>query len=338
MACGTTNTLTDSIYNNDDNYADNENAENAVIKCKDGSQVTITGGGTLNVVSNGKNGIKSGSKDSETDPSNPRDAFLTISDPTMNISTTVNDAISAEQELNILSGTFSISAADDGICSDLLLNIGASGTDGPTIDIKESVEGIEAATLNIYSGDINIVSSDDCLNAANSDLVNYPFSLNIFGGNIRAYTSAGDGFDSNGTLTISGGTIEVWTASTADNQPLDADGVISITGGTVLAAGGSAGMGMRISVSQPYVVFGSAGQMPGWPWGGPPAQPFRGQPGGVRRQALVAGRTPFFPRAASSQFRIPPAAHSIAECPVQCALCVLLFSVLGRWRQLQSRL
>src|SRR5690606_13321825 len=120
---------------------------------------------------------------SETDPSNPRDAFLTISDPTMNISTTVNDAISAEQELNILSGTFSISAADDGICSDLLLNIGASGTDGPTIDIKESVEGIEAATLNIYSGDINIVSSDDCLNAANSDLVNYPFSLNIFGGN-----------------------------------------------------------------------------------------------------------------------------------------------------------
>ena len=157
MACGTTNTLTDSIYNNDDNYPDNENAENAVIKCKSDGQVTITGGGTLNVVSNGKNGIKSGSKDSETDPSNPRDAFLTISDPTMNISTTVNDAISAEQELNILSGTFSISAADDGICSDLLLNIGASGTDGPTIDIKESVEGIEAATLNIYSGDINIV-------------------------------------------------------------------------------------------------------------------------------------------------------------------------------------
>lgn len=42
-ASGATNTLTDSIYNNDDNYPDNENAENAVIKCKSDGQVTITG-------------------------------------------------------------------------------------------------------------------------------------------------------------------------------------------------------------------------------------------------------------------------------------------------------
>lgn len=46
-------------------------------------------------------------------------------------------------------------------------------------------------------------------------------------------TTTGDGIDSNGTLTISGGSTEVWTANTADNQPLDADGTISITGGTV---------------------------------------------------------------------------------------------------------
>ena len=62
-------------------------------------------------------------------------------------------------------------------------------------------------------------------------------------------------------MTISGGTICVWTANTADNQPLDADGTITITGGTVLAAGGSAGMGMKLSVSQPYVTFGQSGSM-----------------------------------------------------------------------------
>jgi hypothetical protein len=319
VATGTANTLTDSVYNNDDNYPDNGDAENAVIKCKDGSQVTITGSGTLNIVSNGKNGIKSGTTDSETDASNPRDAFLTIDGPTMNISTTVNDAISAEQELNILSGTFVISAADDGICSDLLLNIGKDGSAGPIIDIKRSVEGIEAATLNFYSGDISIVSSDDCINAANSDLSNYRFSLNIYGGNIRAYTSAGDGFDSNGTLTISGGTIEVWSASTADNQPLDADGLISITGGTVLAAGGSSGMGMRLSASQPYVTFGSGGPMFGGqgfggPWGGPPAMPFRNQPG--RQQpptppsggAFGEGQPAFPPDVPGGEQPTPPAA------------------------------
>ena len=53
-ASGTTNALTGSAKNNDDNYPDNENAENAVIKCKDGSTVTLCGTGTLNITANGK--------------------------------------------------------------------------------------------------------------------------------------------------------------------------------------------------------------------------------------------------------------------------------------------
>ena len=304
VASGTINTLADSIYNNDDSYPDNDNAESAVIKCKDGSQVTITGSGTLNIVSNGKNGIKSGTTDAETDPSNPRDAFLTISGPTLNIYTTVNDAINAEHELNILSGTLTISAEDDAIHSDLFMNIGASGTVGPTIDIKKSNEGIEAATLNIYSGNISIISTDDCINAANSDLTDYAFSITVSGGNISAYTSSGDGFDSNGKLTISSGNIEVWSASTADNQPLDADGTVSITGGTVLAAGGSPGMGMNLSVSQPYVIFGSGRQMGGRPMsefpamspgqiptGQQPTPPTGQMPGGVQ-PTLPSGQMP----------------------------------------------
>ena len=44
------------------------------------------------------------------------------------------------------------------------------------------------------------------------------------------------GVEFNGDLTISGGTVAVWTANTADNQPLDADGTITVTGGTVFAA------------------------------------------------------------------------------------------------------
>lgn len=38
-AAGTVNMLSDSEQNNDDMYPTNENAENAVLKCKDGSQV-----------------------------------------------------------------------------------------------------------------------------------------------------------------------------------------------------------------------------------------------------------------------------------------------------------
>mgnify|MGYP004575550287 CR=1 FL=1 len=253
-ADGSTNSLTDAAENNDDSYPDNTEAENAVIKCKDGAQVTLCGGGALTINANGKNGIKSGASTT---------ASLTIRELTLTINAPVNDAINAQQLLNGESGTLTISAADDAIHSDLVLNIGGDGTDGPTIAITECCEGLEAAELNVLSGNIDILSSDDCLNAANSDLSGYDFSMNISGGVITACSSSGDGFDSNGDLTISSGTVVVWTANTADNQPLDADGAITVSGGTVLAAGGSAGMGMNLTAEQPCVTFGSTGSMGG---------------------------------------------------------------------------
>lgn len=51
----------------------------------------------------------------------------------------------------------------------------------------------------------------------------------------------------------------VWTANTADNEPLDADGTITVSGGTVLAAGGSSGMDMNLEAAQPCVIYGSTG-------------------------------------------------------------------------------
>ena len=124
-------------------------------------------------------------------------------------------------------------------------------------------------------------SEDDCLNAANSDLSDYGFSLSIYGGTLYMESSSGDGIDSNGTLTISGGSTTVWTANTADNQPLDADGTITVSGGTVLAAGGSAGMGMNIEASQPFVVFGNTGTggMGQGAQGGTPGEPPTGGAG-----------------------------------------------------------
>ena len=217
---GTANILSDTETNNDDSYPDNTNAENAVIKCKDGSQVTLCGSGSLTVNANGKNGIKSGATTDEEG-----EAWLVIRDLTLTISAPVNDAINAEASLTILSGDLTIDAGDDAVHSDYYLTVGAAGTDGPTITVNSCNEGLEAADLS-----------------------------------------------------IAGGTVVVWTNSTADNQPLDADGTLSISGGTVLAAGGSAGMGITLSGdSQPYVMFGSTGM--GGMGGGRPGS-IGGQPGG----------------------------------------------------------
>lgn len=276
-AAGSKNTLTDTEKNNDDNYPDNENAENAVIKCKDGSKVTICGTGELTVNALGKNGIKSGASTEEDG-----EACLYIKELTLTINASVNDAVNAEALLNIYSGSITIDAGDDALHCDYIMNVGEEGTAGPAIKVTSCCEGLEAADLNIYSGNITIYSEDDCINAANSDLSDYGFSLSIYGGTLYMESSSGDGIDSNGTLTISGGSTTVWTANTADNQPLDADGTITVSGGTVLAAGGSSGMGMNIEATQPFVVFGNTGTGGGMgqgAQGGTPGEPPTGGAG-----------------------------------------------------------
>ena len=157
--------------------------------------------------------------------------------------------------MNVESGTLEISAGDDALHSDGELNIGADGTDGPSISITSCYEGLEGTVVNIFSGDIDLQSTDDCINAADSDQPNGDFQINITGGSITASASNGDGFDSNGDLIISGGSVAVWTANAADNEPLDADGTVTISGGTVLAAGESSGMGIHLEASQPCVIF-----------------------------------------------------------------------------------
>ncbi|MBQ1847207.1 MAG: carbohydrate-binding domain-containing protein [Clostridia bacterium] len=270
-AAGTVNDLADDKYNNDDVYTDETlypDIENAVIKCKDGSNVTICGAGTINIISNGKNGIKGGGDLYEEDEEGNATSTLlstsslTIKEVTLNITANVNDGLKSDKELNILSGNITVSAVDDGIKCDYVLNIGADGTAGPTVNVKKSKEGIEAATLNVYSGNITVNATDDGINAANSDLKNYSFSYNQYGGTVYVNVTNGDGIDSNGTINLIGGTLEVYTPSQGDGDPLDAERGTYFKGATVLAVG-HLGMAQGYFATTPYVTFGSAGGMGG---------------------------------------------------------------------------
>lgn len=146
------------------------------------------------------------------------DTDLTIRGLTLNITAPVNDAINAEQTLNIESGTLNISSGDDAIHCDYVMNVGASGTMGPSITIKACYEGLEAATLNILSGNISILSEDECLNAANSDLTGYSFSIKDSSDNTlysgTATCSASYVFFSSSKL-IASGSYSLYSGSTA---------------------------------------------------------------------------------------------------------------------------
>ena len=291
-AAGSVNALSDDKYNNDDVYTDAEvypDIENAVIKCKDGSNVTISGTGTINVTANGKNGVKGGADLYEEDANGNAaetllsTASLTIEDVTLNIVCNVNDGLKSDKELNILSGNITVSAPDDGVKCDYVLNIGAEGTAGPTLKVTKAAEGIEAATVNIYSGNIFVNATDDGVNAANGDIAerSTAFSYNQYGGYVYINVTGGDGIDSNGSASLTGGTLEVYAPSQGDGDPIDTEYGCTFGGATVLAVGHAM---MPQSYSGTHVAFGgSTGGMGGFGMGG-----FGGNTGG---NIVTAGQT-----------------------------------------------
>ena len=276
-----TNTLTDNEDPADEESTDEEVADafdGAALKLKDDGDLTITGTGTLNINGVCKNGIKGGDNATINIGASATDSF------TLNV-TASNDGISGDGAdgvagLNIIGGNINVSAADDGIKSDYILNVGQSGsTAGATINVTNSTEGLEGATVNLYGGTGNITSSDDGINAANSDLTDYSYALNIYGG--TWYVNAGgDGIDSNGTVLVSGGVTDISSSTQNDNNPIDwgENSSITVDGGTIIGIG-MGGMQQGFT-SGNYVFFGTggmAGGMNGGMNGGMPG----GMPGGM---------------------------------------------------------
>lgn len=160
-----------------------------------------------------------------------------------------DDALHSNGDITISNGTFAISSSDDGLHADNALTI-----DGGTINIAESYEGIEGGQITVNGGKIALVSSDDGFNVAggNDEMVRQdPFAsdsskmLTINGGYIFVNAS-GDGLDSNGSLTVTGGTVLVSGPENSGNGALDYDGSSKITGGTLIALG-SGGMAQSIT-------------------------------------------------------------------------------------------
>ena len=159
------------------------------------------------------------------------DGTLTISGGSFQIDT-VDDAIHANGDLLIAGGEFHLSTGDDGIHSDTALTI----QDG-TFSIPYCYEGIEGLSITIDAGTYNITSADDGLNAAGgADSSGFGGRMpgqEGFGGSSDSFivinggefviVSSGDCIDSNGSLTINGGTIDLTCNGNGDTA-LDCDG------------------------------------------------------------------------------------------------------------------
>lgn len=235
LAEGTTNSLSDSSSNSD------EKANAALFSKVD---LTINGSGTLNVDGKKSNAIKANDT-------------LHITGGTFNI-TSVGDAFNVNDELNVTGATMTIDAKEDGVKVDndddltvgnmYLANntitvtagddgIHASGNlviDSGTYTVKNATEGIEGKAITINGGDINVYSTDDGVNAANKNAQQSDIYFTMTGGNLTVEVGQGDTdpIDSNGNITVTGGTIKL-----IGQSGFDFDGTATYTGGDIYING-----------------------------------------------------------------------------------------------------
>lgn len=152
-------------------------------------------------------------------------------------SATVNsadDAIHSNVAVTIEKGTYSLSTADDGIHGNAIVTI----QDG-NITIAKAYEGIEAKTITIEKGEIKVTSSNDAINstAGTRTEQNDGSFVYIKGGTLVLDALQGDPLDSNGSLSMSDGTIIVHGPQRTPEVPIDYNGTFVVTKGMLVASG-----------------------------------------------------------------------------------------------------
>lgn len=176
-----------------------------------------------------------------------------------------DDSFHSNGSVTVNGGTFQIASGDDAIHADETLEVNVG-----TINITESYEGLEALNMAISGGEITLVADDDGLNAAGGNdssgtsggrdgmFGGAPMSSNsdgtlvISGGKLQI-TASGDAIDANGTVEITDGYITTTGPTEGDTAVLDYDTGASITGGTFIGTG-AASMAQTFDDSEQGVI------------------------------------------------------------------------------------
>ena len=166
---------------------------------------------------------------------------------TLTISSTDN-GVTSKDDLKVTGGTLVIDCASHGLeANDRALIAGGNIT-------LSAKEGVEATYVYIAGGTLTISATDDGINAAaNSN--EYEVCIEIAGGDITITMAQGDtdALDSNGSILVSGGTVDI-TAQFAFDFVTGAQH----TGGTITVNGETVD-----TITESMMSGGMGGQMPG---------------------------------------------------------------------------
>ncbi len=195
---------------------------------------------------------------------------LSVLDGTFMIDS-ADDAVHANGDLNVFDGDFTIETGDDGFHADAALYV-----EDCNILITESYEGLEGLSIRIANGEIHVIATDDGLNAAGGTdqsgfggmhggdmFASDPNSfIEVSGGTLNVNAS-GDGIDSNGSLTLSGGCITLCGPTAGDTAVLDYASNGNISGASFVGTGSSMMAQTLSSDTQGVIALGVGNQSAG---------------------------------------------------------------------------
>ena len=189
-------------------------------------------------------------------------AGILLSGGTFNLDT-ADDSVHSDVNVTVNGGSYTIASGDDAFHAEDTLTVTACD-----VTVSEAYEGLEAEKIYVKGGTLWMNCSDDGLNASggadssgnggrdemfggrpggmggtNADAI-----IDISGGHMTIY-SCGDGLDSNGNLTMSGGYVYVTNPRSGDVSVLDSQNQPVITGGTYIGLGISTMMAETFSSS-----------------------------------------------------------------------------------------
>ena len=156
-----------------------------------------------------------------------------------NNDSSLDNGASPKGNVTISGGTVNvIEADDDALHADNVLNIS-----GGKVTVTKSYEGAEGNVINVSGGETIINATDDGLNAGKG---NSTPLISVTGGLLDVTVpSSGDtdGIDSNGNFTQSGGVVIAKgpasaSRSTMGAAALDTDGAVTLNNGTLIVFGG----------------------------------------------------------------------------------------------------
>ena len=163
-----------------------------------------------------------------------------------------DDALHSDLSLVINGGELTVASGDDAVHAEEVLTI-----TGCSLAVSTCYEGLEAHEIYITGGSVSLVSSDDGINAAGGNDAsgtggrdqmfggpgghgghggNSTGVVAISGGNLYLRAS-GDGIDSNGSVSVTGGHTVVCGPTQGDTAVLDYDNTAIINGGTFIGTG-----------------------------------------------------------------------------------------------------